>query len=191
MECDAWDLLIRSAQSQKNAGESQSSLNAERDANGRIFVRPLLVMEGNNRLPVGIGNEDFEVQGSRNGLIADHAGCETVLAYSSEDACVHTRTGRLHDFKIGGFTSLVDDHAYNDLAVIAQQASGARRICYDINFINQLGSDHSGRNTLDLRSRSVGGDLGWGRRTCLGMKHNGGQREYGYYDFTHDIYLQS
>src|ERR1700723_2314854 len=92
----------------KNAGESQSRPDAERDANGRISVRPLLVMEGNNRLPVGIGNEDFEVEGSRNGLIADHAGCETVLAYSSEDACVHTRVGRLHDFKISGLTSLID-----------------------------------------------------------------------------------
>ena len=90
MECGAWDLLCRSAQSQKNAGESQSSPDAERDANGRISVRPLLVMDGNNRLPVGIGNEDFEVEGSRNGLIADHAGREAVLAYSGEDACVHT-----------------------------------------------------------------------------------------------------
>ncbi len=87
----------------------------------------------------------------------------------------------LHDLKIGGLTSLIDNHAYNDLAVIVKQASGVRRICYDINFVDQLGSDYSGRNTLDLRRRSVGGDLGWGRRTCLGMKHNGGQREYGYY----------
>ncbi len=166
-------------------------LDAEREANGRIFFRPLLVMDGNNRLPVGIGNEDFEVEGSRNGLIADHAGFETVLAYSSEDAGVHTRAGRLHDLKISGLTSLVDDHAHNDLAVIVEQASGARRIGYDINFVDQLGSDYSGRNTLDLRRRSVGGDLGGGRRTCLGMKHNGGQREYGYYDLTHDIYLQS
>jgi hypothetical protein len=94
------DLLIRSAQSQNNAGESQSILEAEQGANGRIFVRPLLVMDGNNRLPIGVGNEDFEIEGSRNGLIADHAGDEAVLAYSSEDACVHTRASRLHDLKI-------------------------------------------------------------------------------------------
>jgi hypothetical protein len=94
------DLLIRSAQSQNNAGESQSILEAEQGANGRIFVRPLLVMDGNNRLPIGVGNEDFEIEGSRNGLIADHAGDEAVLAYSSEDACVDTRASRLHDFKI-------------------------------------------------------------------------------------------
>jgi hypothetical protein len=122
----------------------QSIQDAGRDANGRIFVRPLLVMHGKNRLPVGIGNENFEVEGSRNGLIADHAGYETVLAYSSEDACVHTRASRLHDFKIGGLTSLIDNHAYNDLAVIVKQASGARRICYDIHFVDQLGSDDSG-----------------------------------------------
>jgi hypothetical protein len=30
-----------------------------------------------------------------------------------------------------------------------------------------------------------------GRRACLGVKHNGGQREYGYNKFTHDIYLLS
>ena len=84
----------------KSAGGGQYILYAGRDANGRIFVRPLLVMDGNNRLPVGIGNEDFEVEGSRNGLIADHAGDEAVLAYSREDACVHTRASRLHDFKI-------------------------------------------------------------------------------------------
>jgi hypothetical protein len=166
-----------------------------RDANGRIFVRPLLMMEGNSegnsRLPVGTGNEDFEVEGSRNGLIADHARDETILADSSEDACVYTRTRGLHDFKIRGLTCLIDNHADNDLAVIVEEASGAGRICNDINFVDQLGSDDSSRNTLDLRSRSVSGDLGWGRRTCLGMKHNGGQREYGYYEFTHDIYLQS
>jgi hypothetical protein len=156
-------------------------VNAGRDANGRIFFRPLLFMEGNNRLPVGVGNEDFEVEGSRNGLIADRAGCETVLAYSSKNACVDSRAGRLHDFKIGGLARLVDNHAYNDLAVIVKQAGGAGRICYDIYFVDQPGSDNSGRNTLDLRSRPVGGDLGGGRRTCLGMKHNGGQREYGYY----------
>jgi hypothetical protein len=102
------------------------------------------VMDGNNRLPVGTGNEDFEVEGSRNGLIADHAGDEAVLAYSSEDACVHTRTGRLHDLKIRGPTSLIDNHAYNDLAVIVKQASSTRRIGYDINFVDQLGSDDSG-----------------------------------------------
>ena len=109
-----------------------------------FFVRPLLVMDWSNRLPVGIGNEDFEVEGSRNGLIADHAGGEAVLAYSSEDTCVHTRAGRLHDFKIGGLTGLIDNHADNDLAVIVQQASGAGRICYDIDFVDQLGSDDSG-----------------------------------------------
>jgi hypothetical protein len=70
----------------------QPLMDPGRDANGQIFVRPLLIMEGNSRLPVGIGNEDFEVEGSRNGLIADHARDETVLADSSEDACVHTRT---------------------------------------------------------------------------------------------------
>ncbi len=77
-------------------------------------------------------------------MIADHAGREAVLAHSSEDACVHTRASRLHDFKIFGLTSLIDDHAYNDLAVIVKQASGTRRICYDINFVDQLGSDDSG-----------------------------------------------
>ena len=39
-------------------------------------------------LPVGIGNEDFEVEGSRNGLIADHAWYEAVLAYSVQDALI-------------------------------------------------------------------------------------------------------
>src|SRR5579863_353245 len=100
MECDAWALLIRSAATAKSAGGGQYILDTGRDANGRIFVRPLLVMDGNNRLPVGIRNEDFEIEGSRNGLIADHAGDEAVLAYSSEDACVHTRASRLDDFQI-------------------------------------------------------------------------------------------
>jgi hypothetical protein len=108
-----------------------------------FFVRPLLVMDGNNRLPVGFGNEDFEVEGSRNGLIADRAGYEPILAYSSEDACVHVRTSRLHDFQIRGLTSLIDNHPNNDLAVIVQQPR-VRRICNDIDFVDQLGSDYSG-----------------------------------------------
>ena len=124
---------------------SSSWLREHRSERAEIFfVRPLLVVYGNNRLSVGTGNEDFEIEGSRNGLIADHAGREAVLAYSSEDACVHTRAGRLHDSKIGGLTRLIDNHAYNDLAVIGKQASGVRRICYEINFVDQPGSDYSG-----------------------------------------------
>lgn len=141
---DACALLIRSAHSRGTPERLVHPGCRNEKRTGGFFVRPLLVMDGNNRLPVGIGNEDFEVEGSRNGLIADHAGREAVLAYSSEDACVHTRASRLHDLKIRGLTSLIDNHAYNDLAVIVKQASGARRICYDINFVDQLGSDHSG-----------------------------------------------
>ena len=111
---------------------------------GGFFCPPVVVYGCSTRLPVGIGNEDLEVEGSRNGLIADHAGREAVLAYSSEDACVHTRVRRLHDFKIRGLASLIDNHADNDLAVIVNQASGTGRICCDIDFVDQLGSDDSG-----------------------------------------------
>ena len=92
----------------------------------------------------GIGNEYFQVERSGNGLIADHARREAVLTYGSEDACVHSRASRLDDLQIRGLTSLIDNHSYNDLAVIAEQASGVVRICYDINFVDQLGSDYSG-----------------------------------------------
>jgi hypothetical protein len=109
-----------------------------------FFVRPLLGMNGSSRLAVGVGNEDFEVERGRNGLVADHAGLEAILAYGSEDACVHVRTSGLHDLKIRGLAGLINDHADNDFAVVIEHAGGARRICYDIYFVDQLGSDDSG-----------------------------------------------
>lgn len=39
-----------------------------------------------------IGNQDFKVKRSGNGLVAYHAWYEAVLTHGSEDACVHART---------------------------------------------------------------------------------------------------
>lgn len=94
-------------------------------------------------LPIGIGNKNLQVKRSGNGLVADHARCEAVLTYSRENACVYSRASRLDDPQVRRLTSLIDNHPNNDLAVIAEQASGASRIGYDINGVNQLGSGNS------------------------------------------------
>ena len=102
-------------------------------------------------LPICIGDHYFQVERGGNGLVAYRARREAVLAHGSEDACVHSRTSRLDDLQVRWLASLIDDHSHNNLGVIIDQTTGSVWIGYDINFIAQLGSGYSGRNTLDLR----------------------------------------
>src|ERR1700761_1900745 len=70
-----------------------------------------------NGLPVGVGDDNFEVQRGGDRLVADRAGREAILADGSENTRVHTGAGGLNDLEIGGLAVLVDDHADNNGAL--------------------------------------------------------------------------
>jgi len=134
-------------------------------------VRPFVVWGG---LVRGVGDGNLEADGNGGRLTIEGAGPVTELADSGEDVLVEGLVSGLNDLEVGGVAGLVDDHFDDDLAV-KDGESGIVLIDGDVDGVNELGGDDSGR---DAGRSGVGrgivgrflGDEGYGLEEG-GLKH--------------------
>ena len=121
------------------------------EANGRnFFVRPLFVAIVTNRLPIRIGNHYFQVDRNGNGLVAHRARREAVLTYGSKNTLVYPGPADLTIFRSVGLPVLSTIMPTTTVVSLLSKRA-VSGICDDINFVDQLWSDYSSRNALDLR----------------------------------------